>query len=191
MLRNIAVFASGGGSNAQKLMEYFKDSEKAKVVLLVGNKKEMGAYEKAKDFGVQTMIIDRTTFYESDLLPQLLKKANVDLIVLAGFLWLIPSALIKAFPNKIVNIHPSLLPKYGGKGMFGHHVHEAVHAAQEKESGMTIHYVNEKFDEGEIIFQDKCDINAADTPETIAQKVLLLEHRNYAPVIDNLIQKMQ
>jgi phosphoribosylglycinamide formyltransferase-1 len=190
MQKNIALFASGAGSNAQKIMEYFLQSEEGKIVLLVGNKKEMGAFEKATNMGVPTIFVDRTTFYSTDELVHLLKNMQVDLIVLAGFLWLIPEQLIKAFPQRIVNIHPSLLPAYGGRGMYGHHVHEAVYKAGEPKSGMTIHYVNEKFDEGEIIFQAECILDVSDTPETIAAKVLQLEHQNYAPVLEEIIKRL-
>ena len=191
MKTNIALFASGNGSNAQKIMAYFKDSNLVHVALLVGNKKEMGAYEKAEEMGVPHLCVNKADFYESNQIVALLRSKEVDFIVLAGFLWLIPAALIQAFPNRIVNIHPALLPNYGGKGMYGHFVHEAVFQAHEKKSGMTIHYVNEKFDEGEIIFQAECELDENDTPATIATKVLSLEHQHYAPVVEKLIKNLQ
>ena len=132
--------------------------------------------------------MDRSFFYESEGILKVLKNEKIDLIVLAGFLWLIPSYLIKAYPNKIVNIHPSLLPKYGGKGMYGHYVHEAVKANNENESGMTIHFVNEEFDDGNQIFQAKCSLNESDSADEIAKKVLVLEHKHYAEVIDKLLE---
>jgi phosphoribosylglycinamide formyltransferase-1 len=155
---------------------------------MVCNKQQIGAYAVAETFGVPTLYMDRKTFYESEKLLQELKDRQVDFIVLAGFLWLIPSYLVKAFPNKILNIHPALLPKYGGKGMYGHHVHEAVKAAGEVESGMTIHYVNEHYDEGNIIFQSKCALEKDDSAEEIARKVLSLEHLYYPKVIEEVLK---
>jgi phosphoribosylglycinamide formyltransferase-1 len=188
MKKNIAIFASGGGSNAKKIMEHFQSSDIGNVVLMVCNKQQIGAYAVAETFGVPTLYMDRKTFYESEKLLQELKDRQVDFIVLAGFLWLIPSYLVKAFPNKILNIHPALLPKYGGKGMYGHHVHEAVKAAGEVESGMTIHYVNEHYDEGNIIFQSKCALEKDDSAEEIARKVLSLEHLYYPKVIEEVLK---
>ena len=186
--KNIAIFASGSGSNARKILEYFDEREDINVALIVTNKRKAGVLNHAQEFDVATLRIDRSFFYDSEAILKVLEKEKIDLIVLAGFLWLIPIYLIQAFPNKIVNIHPSLLPKYGGKGMYGHHVHEAVKANNETESGMTIHFVNEHFDEGNHIFQAKCDLEEEDSPEEIAKKVLVLEHRHYAEVIDKLLQ---
>lgn len=188
--KNIAIFASGGGSNALKIMEYFQNSTVGKVVLLVGNKKEMGAYEKAQKFSVPFVTLDKSNFYENDETVKMLQSFHIDLIVLAGFLWLIPESLIKAFPKRIINIHPALLPAFGGKGMYGHHVHEAVCKAGETKSGMTIHYVNENFDEGEVIFQAECQLEANETPESIAEKVLALEHRYYPPIVEKVLNQM-
>lgn len=188
--KNIAIFASGGGSNALKIMEYFQNSTVGKVILLVGNKKEMGAYEKAEKFGVPFVTLDKSDFYEKDETVKMLQSIHIDLIVLAGFLWLIPESLIKAFPKRIINIHPALLPAFGGKGMYGHHIHEAVCKAGETKSGMTIHYVNEKFDEGEVIFQAECQLETNETPESIAEKVLALEHRYYPPIVEKVLNQL-
>ena len=188
--KHIAIFASGSGSNARRFLEYFEDREDVHISIIVTNKKNAGVLNHAREFDVPTFRIDRSFFYDSEDILDVLQYEKIDLIVLAGFLWLIPKYLIDAYPNKIVNIHPALLPKYGGKGMYGHHVHEAVKANQEKESGMTIHYVNEKFDEGAHIFQAKCDLDEDDTAEEIAKKVLVLEHKHYAEVVDGLLSKI-
>lgn len=186
--KNIAIFASGSGSNARKILEYFEDREDVKVSLIITNKKNAGVLNHAIEFGVTTLKIDRPYFYDKEAILYVLKSEKIDLIVLAGFLWLVPSYLIEAYPNKILNIHPALLPKYGGKGMYGHYVHEAVKANNETESGMTIHYVNEHFDEGNHVFQGCCAISENDTPEDIASKVLELEHKHYAEVIDKVLK---
>jgi phosphoribosylglycinamide formyltransferase-1 len=183
----IAIFASGGGSNARKIIEYFKDSPVGEVALVVSNKRNVGVLDIAESHGVPTHIIDRQGFYESEVMLDKLKQHKIDLIVLAGFLWLVPGYLVRAFPGKILNIHPALLPKYGGKGMYGHHVHEAVKAAGEPESGMTIHFVNEHYDEGDIVFQATCQLSPEDTSEEIAQKVLKLEHQHYPEIIEKVI----
>lgn len=183
----MAVFASGGGSNARKIMEYFKDSGVAEVALVVSNKKNAGVLDIAREHDVPTMLIERQSFYDSQELLEELSKRDIQFIVLAGFLWLVPAYLVKAFQGKILNIHPALLPKYGGKGMFGHHVHEAVKAAGERESGPTIHFVNEHYDEGDIVFQARCAVNPDDTAEDIARKVLALEHAHYPRIIEQVI----
>lgn len=185
--KNIAIFASGSGSNARKILEHFEGREDIKVALIVTNKNKAGVINHANDFDIPTLKLDRVTFYESQDVLNLLQSKEIDLIVLAGFLWLIPAYLIHAYPNKIINIHPALLPKYGGKGMYGHHVHQAVKDNNESESGMTIHFVNEKFDEGNHIFQAKCKLESTDTADDIASKVLNLEHKYFAKVIDSLL----
>lgn len=187
-MTNIAIFASGSGSNAQKIMEYFKDSPDIHIKMLLSNNKNAYALERAKNFGIPTRIFDKKTFCESDDVVKELKDQDVSWVILAGFLWLIPGNLVNNFPNRIINIHPALLPKYGGKGMYGHHVHEAVVAAKDKESGISIHYVNANYDEGQIIFQAKCGIDINDTPEIVAQKVQVLEHQHFPIVIENLIR---
>lgn len=182
MKRNIAIFASGTGTNAKKIIEYFKNNEKIDVTLIVSNKSTAPVLHIAKENHIDTLIIDRHYFYKTQDILEIFNKYSVDFVVLAGFLLLVPSYLIKSFENRIINIHPALLPKYGGKGMYGMNVHKAVHEAREKESGITIHYVNENYDEGAIIFQAKCLVDADDRPEDIAAKVRILEHE-YFPII--------
>jgi len=189
MPTNIAIFASGGGSNARKIMEYFQHSALGRVVLVVSNKRNAGVLAIAEEYGVPTQVIDRQMFYEKTEILELLKKHEVGFIALAGFLWLVPAYLVRAFPRRILNIHPALLPKFGGKGMFGHHVHEAVKAAGEPESGPTIHWVNEHYDEGDIVFQARCPISPEDSPDDIARKVLELEHLYYPKVIEQVISE--
>ncbi|MFL5731107.1 MAG: phosphoribosylglycinamide formyltransferase [Cytophagaceae bacterium] len=186
---NIAIFASGSGSNAQKIMDYFQHSSDIRVKYLLSNNKNAYALERAKNMGIETRTFDKAAFRESDEVVQFLLKNEVSWVILAGFLWMIPENLIRAFPCRIINIHPALLPSYGGKGMYGIHVHTAVHKAKEKESGITIHLVNEHYDEGEIVFQAKCLLDENDTPESIAAKVLKLEHEHFPRVIEELIRK--
>ncbi len=185
--QQIAIFASGGGSNARKIIEYFKNSETIAVQLVVSNKKDAGVLDIAHASGIETLVIHRADFAREDQLLTELRARNIDYIVLAGFLLLVPTYLVAAFPQRIFNIHPALLPKYGGKGMYGHFVHEAVKAAGETESGMTIHLVNEQYDKGDILFQARCTLMPEDSPEDIARKVLALEHRYYAEVIEKTI----
>jgi phosphoribosylglycinamide formyltransferase-1 len=185
---NIAILASGSGSNAQKIMEYFKDSDKVNVKILLSNNPKAYALERAQKFNIPTRVFDRKTFCETDQIVNELKNIKIDWIILAGFLWLIPKNLIRAYPNRIINIHPALLPVYGGKGMYGHFVHEAVVAAKEKETGISIHYVNENYDEGQIIFQARCCVDPQDTAEMVAHKVQALEHEYFPKVIDELIK---
>lgn len=186
----IAVFASGAGSNAQKIINYFNTNKTAKVELVVCNKAGAGVLDIAKKHVIDTLLIEKEKFFNTDTYIKELQKRGIDFIVLAGFLWKVPSSLIKAYPNKIVNIHPALLPKYGGKGMYGNRVHEAVISAGDKESGITIHYVDELYDHGNIIFQATCVIDEKDTPGSLAQKIHVLEHQHYPIVIDNIL-KMQ
>lgn len=189
-MKNIAIFASGTGSNAQKIMEHFEQSSLARVVMVLSNKPKAAVLDKARNFGVATQVIEREAFYQSSKVVELLQQNQVDLIVLAGFLWLIPENLIRSFPECIVNIHPALLPKYGGKGMYGMRVHKAVVANQETESGITIHYVNEQYDEGKVIFQKSCLVIPEDTPESVAKKVQLLEHEHFPQVVEDLLKKL-
>ncbi len=189
-VKNIAILASGAGSNAQKILEHFSDRMDIAVRLIVSNKQEAGVLNIAKVASIDTFVVTRDSFYSStDLLVEL-NKRNIDFIVLAGFLWLIPPYLIQHYPDRIINIHPALLPKYGGKGMYGHFVHEAVHLAKDNHSGITIHYVNEKYDEGSIVFQERCEILPSDQPEDIAKKVQVLEHLYYPTVIDQLVSSL-
>ena len=184
---NIAVFASGSGSNAQKIFDHFKNHPRIKVTVVVCNKPNAFVIERAKQENIPVLMVDKISFKDETYLLPSLKNFQVDFIVLAGFLWLIPDFLTKAFSNKMVNIHPALLPKYGGKGMYGSRVHEAVIAAGEKESGITIHWVNEHYDEGGIIFQATCEVVSSDTPDTLANKIHSLEHAHFAPTIAKLL----
>ena len=187
-MTNIALFASGSGSNAQRIIEYFQDHPEIKVSILLSNNKDAYALERAKKLGVETLVFDRKTFTASNEVVNVLKKRAISWIVLAGFLWLVPDNLTKAFKDKIINIHPALLPLYGGKGMYGMHVHKAVVEAGDQESGISIHYVNENYDEGKLIFQAKCLVEPGDTPEIVAKKVQALEHEHFPRVIEELIQ---
>lgn len=186
----IAVFASGAGSNAEKLIDYFKNSASAKVALIVCNKPGAGVLSIAAKKNVPALLIEKERFFRGDAYLPALKEAGIDFIALAGFLWKMPQALIDAYPKKIVNIHPALLPKYGGKGMYGQYVHEAVLQAGEVESGITIHYVDEHYDNGDIIFQTACPVLDNDTPETIAQRIHRLEHLHYPRVIEEIISPL-
>lgn len=188
---SIAIFASGRGTNALKLIEYFNDHPKAQITLIVSNRQKAGVLEIAKSNGIPSLVIDREYFYHSTALLKELQNRRIDFVVLAGFLWLLPEYLLKAYPKKVVNIHPALLPRYGGKGMFGMHVHQAVWEAGEKVSGITIHYVNERYDEGDIIFQAACQLDPDDRPDSISKKVQALEHRYYPSVILKLIQNQE
>ena len=185
----IAIFASGNGTNAEKIAKYFKNRQDIKIVLILSNKPDAHVHTRAKNLDIPSITFNKVDFLQSDHVLDVLRKAEVDLVVLAGFLWLIPENLIEAFPNRIINIHPALLPKYGGKGMYGDNVHQAVKAADEKETGITIHYVNQNYDEGRIIFQGKCELTPEDTAETIASKVHQLEYKHYPEVIEELIMK--
>jgi len=186
-VNHIAIFASGTGSNARKIIEHFQSNPEIKVSLLVSNKATAPVLEMAKAHGIDQYVIDRSAFYDSEEILGVFEKYPIDFIVLAGFLWLIPSYLVESFKGRMVNIHPALLPKYGGKGMYGKYVHRAVKEAGEKESGITIHYVNENYDEGDVIFQATCALKPEDTPEEIGKKVLQLEHRYFATVIEDIL----
>lgn len=186
-MEKIAIFASGTGSNAQKIIEYFQGHPQVEVGLVVSNKAAAPVLEKATAAGVDTKVITRRSFYETTALLDELKAKGISFVVLAGFLWLVPAYLITAYPQRIVNIHPALLPKFGGKGMYGKHVHQAVKDAGEKESGITIHWVTPEYDEGGVIFQARCPVVASDQPEDIARKVRQLEHEHFAPVLEKLL----
>ncbi len=186
-MKKIVIFASGSGSNAEQIVSYFKDNEQVTVSLILSNNPKAGVLERAKRLQIPSIVFDRQAFYHSEVVLDIVKTLQPDLIVLAGFLWKFPENIIHQFPNKIVNIHPSLLPKYGGKGMYGNFVHQAVIDNHETESGITIHYVNENYDEGAIIFQAKTQINANDTPETLAQKIHQLEYAHFPEVVASLL----
>ncbi len=189
--KKIAIFASGAGSNAEKIITYVKDRPSIEVAVVVCNKPGAGVLSIAGANGIPVLLIEKERFFRGDSYLPELKRYGVDFIVLAGFLWKIPMALISAYPNRMINIHPALLPKYGGKGMYGMKVHEAVLLAGEKESGITIHYVNEHFDEGEHIFQASCAIEAHDTPESLAQKVHALEHRHFPEELVKVLENIE
>ena len=189
-MKNIVIFASGNGSNAERIIQYFKKNEVVNISLILTNKPEASVLKRAEKLEVPTLIFNRDTFYKTDLIVNILKERNTDLVVLAGFLWLIPDNLLKAYPGQIVNLHPALLPKYGGKGMYGQRVHEAIIDAKEKESGITIHYVNEKYDEGQVIFQAKVVVTESDTPNSLAENIHKLEHQHFPEVIEELLRKM-
>jgi len=181
---NIAIFASGSGSNAEAIIQHLKNHAYLSVRLVVSNRKNAGVLDRAKKHGIETLVIVRQEFYENKNFTAKLAETQIELVVLAGFLWLIPPYLVKAFSKRIINIHPALLPKYGGKGMYGHHVHQAVFDNKEKESGPTVHYVNEVYDEGNIILQARCQLLPTDQPEDIAAKVLRLEHQVYPVAVE-------
>ncbi len=190
-MKRLAIFASGGGSNAQKIIDHFIENNKGITTgLIVSNKKNAGVLSIALAHGIESIVIDKKTFFETEILLEELKFHQIDFIALAGFLWLIPEYLVDNFDRKMLNIHPALLPKFGGKGMFGHHVHEAVKAASETESGPTIHWVTKNYDEGATVFQAKTNLLATDSPTEIAQKVLALEHLHYPKIIEQVILGM-
>lgn len=185
----LAIFASGTGSNAQKIIERFKNSDGIEVALVVSNKAEAGVLHIANTHAIETLIIEKERFFKGDGYISTLKEKGIDWIILAGFLWKMPPAMIKAWPGHIINIHPALLPAYGGKGMYGKHVHEAVIAAGESQSGITIHYVDELYDHGDHIFQATCSVEKTDTADSLAQKIHVLEHRHFGEEIEKLLRK--
>jgi phosphoribosylglycinamide formyltransferase-1 len=187
-MKNIAIFASGSGTNAQQIAEYFSSSELARVALILSNKPDAFVLERAKKYNIPSIVFSRNDFYESDIILDILRKYNIYIIVLAGFLWFVPGNILKSFPRRIINIHPALLPKHGGKGMYGEKVHQAVIQSGDKRTGITIHYVNEHYDEGEIIFKASFKILHQDTPESIAQKVHQLEYKHFPRVIEKVIK---
>jgi len=185
-MKKIAILASGSGTNAENIIQYFENSTKAKVALVASNRQDAYVLERAKNHNVPNFSFSKSDLEEGNLAHQL-EDMQIDLIVLAGFLLKIPDELIKAFPERIINIHPALLPKYGGKGMYGSRVHEAVKSKGDVLTGITIHYVNEVYDEGRIIFQESVEIDQRDTAETIAGKVQVLEHKYFPKVIESLL----
>ena len=187
--KKLANFATGSGTNAENIIRYFSGDKQVQVSLILSNNKDAYVLERAKGYGITSLVFDRDNFYKTDDILNQLVSNRIFLIVLAGFLWLIPQKILQAFPGKIVNIHPALLPKYGGKGMYGDRVHQAVIDNGEKESGITIHYVNEEYDKGSIIFQARCKVLSSDTPESLAARVHQLEYRYYPEIIGNLLRK--
>ena len=188
-MQQIAIFASGAGSNAARIIDHFRHHPGIRVSLVVCNKPGAGVLDVAAEKQVPTLIIEKERFFHEDAYVGELRAHQIGFIVLAGFLWKVPAALVQAYPRRIINIHPALLPKFGGKGMYGRFVHEAVITAKEQESGITIHYVDELYDHGEPIFQQKVLVEADDTPETLAKKVHGLEYEFFAQVIEDEVQK--
>lgn len=185
---SVAIFASGAGSNAEKIIQYFRNATDIKIALIVCNKPEAGVLKIASREGIPTLLIERDRFLKGDGYTGVLLHHKIDFIVLAGFLWKIPSTLIQQYPQKIINIHPALLPKFGGKGMYGHHVHQAVITQKEKESGITIHYVDEHYDHGDTIFQATCPVLENDSPDSLAARIHGLEHQYFPEVIGRTIR---
>ena len=188
-MKNIAIFASGNGTNAERIARFFENYNTVNVCLILTNNPEAGVLKRAENMGLNSKIFDRQTFYQTDDIVKLLREKQTDLIVLAGFLWLIPLNILRSFPGKIINIHPALLPKYGGKGMYGHHVHDAVISSGDEVSGITIHYVNEKYDEGQIIFQEQVAVTKSDTANTLASKIHKLEYKYFPETIAQLLKE--
>jgi phosphoribosylglycinamide formyltransferase-1 len=186
-MKNIAIFASGSGTNARNIAEYFRSAVNIRVSLILSNKPDAYVLERARQLNIPSVVFTRKDFYESDDILGLLRKNEIDFIVLAGFLWLVPENLLKAYPRRIINIHPALLPKYGGKGMYGEKVHQAVIQSGDTRTGISIHFVDDHYDEGEIIFQDSFEIHADDTPESIAKKVHALEYKHFPGVIESVV----
>ncbi len=185
-MKRIVIFASGSGTNAENIIKYFQNSTVATVIQVLSNKKDAKVLKKSNRLSVKNLSFKRDDFFDSNTILELLKK-EADLIILAGFLWRVPQKIIDAFPNKIINIHPALLPKYGGKGMYGMHVHNAVIANKETETGITIHYVNKNYDEGAIIFQKSVNVVKRDTAEDVANKIHELEMKYFPKVIEEIL----
>ena len=186
-MKRIIIFASGSGTNAENIIKYFQKLKTAEVTHVFSNNQRAKVLRRAHDLKVKALHFDRASFYDTNEVLNILKDAQPDLIVLAGFLWIFPKKIIDVFPDQVINIHPALLPKYGGKGMYGDHVHEAVVRNQEKESGITIHYVNEHYDEGAIIFQAKTEVKKEDTPEDVANAIHQLEYKHFPIVIEKVL----
>jgi phosphoribosylglycinamide formyltransferase 1 len=186
-MEKIAIFASGSGTNAQRIIEYFQSNPNIRVAIVLSNNPQAFVLERSQRLGVTSIVFSRHDFYETSKIIDLLNDYQVKFLVLAGFLWLVPDNILKAYPGKILNIHPALLPKYGGKGMYGMKVHAAVIASGEKESGISIHSVNANYDEGQILFQARCKVNLEDTPESLAVKIHALEYEYYPRVIEKVV----
>lgn len=191
IMKNIVIMASGAGTNAENIIRYFSNGNKAKVTLVLSNRSQAKVLERAATLGVDSFFFDRRQFYETGEVLEILKRKETDLVVLAGFLWLVPGGIIRAYRGRIVNIHPALLPRFGGKGMYGDRVHRAVLDSGCTESGITIHYVNEEYDAGDIIFQAKCPVLPGDDTATLAARVHALEYEHYPVVISSIIDRLQ
>ena len=186
-MKRLVIFASGSGTNAENLIRFFQDHNNVQVNMVLSNNPHAKVLERAKNLNVSALSFNRKAFYQDTIVINMLKESNPDLIILAGFLWKFPESILESFPNKVINIHPALLPKYGGKGMYGINVHKAVVENQEKETGITIHYVNENYDEGAIIFQEKCTVESSDTAEDVAAKIHELEMEHFPKVVEKLL----
>lgn len=189
-MKRIAIFASGSGTNAERIIKHFAFDPEIEISLVLTNKKDAFVIERAKKLEVPYMVFDRQTFYGSQQLLDMLKNYRIDLVVLAGFLWLVPDYLLEAFHNRILNIHPALLPKHGGKGMYGMKVHQSVIQSGDQESGISIHLVDEEYDHGKVLYQARCKIDKNETPESLAQKVHQLEYEHYPKVISKYLHKL-
>ncbi|NSW95215.1 MAG: phosphoribosylglycinamide formyltransferase [Bacteroidales bacterium] len=189
-MKHIAIFASGSGSNAENIVRYFSNKITAKVTLILSNKREAYVLKRAEALNVKSVFFERDDLYRTGRVLDILKENHIDFIVLAGFLWLVPDDILEAYRGRIVNIHPALLPSYGGKGMYGDRVHRSVIRNRDSESGITIHHVNEYYDQGDIIFQARCRVDPEDTPESLAAKVHALEYEHYPRIIEELISGM-
>jgi phosphoribosylglycinamide formyltransferase 1 len=189
-MRNIAIFASGTGTNAENIIRYFSNRKTAEVSLVLSNRREAYVLKRAATLNVRSVFFDHKDLYEKEKVSRYLSMYKIDFIVLAGFLWLIPENILNLYEKRIINIHPALLPKYGGKGMYGERVHETVIANHEKESGITIHYVNKHYDEGDIIFQARCIVTPEDTADSLAARVHELEYRHFPVIIEELVGKL-
>jgi len=190
-MKRIIIFASGSGTNTEQVIKYFKKKNTATVTHVFSNNSHAGALKRAHHLGVKALYFDRDALYTSNDVLHIIKDAHPDLIVLAGFLWRFPTTILEEFPNQVINIHPALLPKYGGKGMYGDYVHEAVIKNKDKESGITIHFVNEHYDEGAVIFQAKTAVAENDTADGLAKKIRELEHQHFPEVIEELLFQKQ
>jgi phosphoribosylglycinamide formyltransferase-1 len=188
-MKRIVIFASGSGTNAENLIKFFHNSDNASVIQVLTNNPHAKVLERAKKLKVSALSFNKIAFTKTDDVLNILKVSNPDLIVLAGFLWKFPEAILNVFPNKVINVHPALLPKFGGKGMYGIHVHKAVVANKETETGITIHYVNEHYDEGAIIFQAKCNVHKNDSAEDVAAKIHELEMEHFPKVVAKLLSE--
>jgi phosphoribosylglycinamide formyltransferase 1 len=188
-MHRLAIFASGSGTNAENIIRYFQNKPQIKVSCICTNRADAYVAERVRPYNIPVLVFSRQDFYETDKVPGYLEENRIDWIILAGFLWLIPPNLIERYASRIINIHPALLPKYGGKGMYGASVHKAVIENREKHSGITIHFVNNEYDKGNIIFQAACDIDPADTPETLASRVHALEYEHFPRVIEEIVTR--
>jgi len=187
-MTRLAIFASGGGSNAQCIMDHFNDLEEISIALILSNRKKAGVLDRARKAGIRSMVFSKAEFQSGESIKAALQKAQIDVLVLAGFLLKVPPYLLEIYSDRILNIHPALLPKYGGKGMYGAHVHQAVYENKDSESGITIHLVNEKYDDGKILFQASTEIESSDSPEIIGKKVLELEHYYFPRIIEAFVE---